>query len=58
MANSVDSDQTAPIEQSDQRLHFLLRPVNSNKVAVDLNSFPNLKIIDYIATALKSLSTF
>ena len=58
MSNSVDLDQTAPIEQSDQSPHFLLRPVNSNKVAEDLNSYPNLKIIDYMATALKSLSTF
>ena len=27
MANSVDPDQTAPLEQSDQGLHCLPRPV-------------------------------
>ena len=27
MANSVDPDQTAPEEQSDQGLHWLLRPI-------------------------------
>ena len=28
MANSVDGDQTAPKEQSDQNLHCLLRHMN------------------------------
>ena len=27
MANSVDSDQTAPLEQSDQNLHSLFRHI-------------------------------
>ena len=30
MANSVDPDQTAPKEQSDLVLHFLLRPICPN----------------------------
>ena len=30
MAISVDPDQTAPKEQSDQGLHFLLRPICPN----------------------------
>ena len=30
MANSVDPDQTAPEEQSDQGLHCLLRPICPN----------------------------
>ena len=30
MVNSVDPDQTAPQEQSDQGLHCLLRPICLN----------------------------
>ena len=39
MANSVDPDQTAPLEQSDQNLHCLLRHTCPNILNIYGNFF-------------------